>query len=260
MSDSFMHGFADELTKTAGHPLFQTVTQGAATLGKKVRATAMKAVKAGKKFKRGLSSAPKAKNPPKGMPRAKLKKKAEELVGADKKNTVGGPAVTGLKPPPPPPPPKPVTTKIPKIASEEYGDEADEAGRALADMLAQSMNQQPSGGTVPMGVSDPTYESYGTGRGNFKGRKAPAFTSSTKGGKIGNPTENPDRFGTGCGKTAGIGSKLLLGTAAIPMAAALGTIAREETKGKKKPKAPAVPREGWLPEKLLASYRKAKTP
>ena len=47
-----------------------------------------------------------------------------------------------------------------------------------------------------------------------------------------------DMLRRGAKKTAGIGSKLMLGAAGIPIAAALGTIAHEETKGKKKKPAP----------------------
>jgi hypothetical protein len=37
MTQAFIHGFFDELTKQASHPLFQTVARGGTMLGQKVR-------------------------------------------------------------------------------------------------------------------------------------------------------------------------------------------------------------------------------
>lgn len=68
--------------------------------------------------------------------------------------------------------------------------------------IGGTVSPQKPGGQKPM----PMGTKYGGGLGNLGGKKAPNFTSNTKGGKIGNPTENPERFGTGCGPKYGCGA------------------------------------------------------
>lgn len=49
MNNNFLNGFADELTKTAAHPLFTSVTKGGTLLGKKVRGMMTRATQASRK-------------------------------------------------------------------------------------------------------------------------------------------------------------------------------------------------------------------
>lgn len=49
MTHAFIHGFFDELTKQASHPLFQTVARGGTMLGQKVRGAVARTAKKSEK-------------------------------------------------------------------------------------------------------------------------------------------------------------------------------------------------------------------
>lgn len=244
MSQHFMQGFHDELSKQAGHPLFETVTRGGTLLGQQVRGMMRKAVRRARKLRTKARRGAGLKS------KLRLKKKAGDVTQTlPKPPTSNGP----MQPPAPRPMPapggpqgQPMPSKppkpIPMQKSSGAPEASEDAGRVLKEVLDQAQAPSQKGDQIPMGVTDPD---YGAGLGNFKGRQAPSFTSSTKGGKPGNPTENPDRFGCGFGsrKTAGLPG--LLGKGALGALGLYG-LSRVVGGGKKAVKASEEKRKGRL--------------
>jgi hypothetical protein len=162
MDNYFLNGFVDELTKEAAHPLFTSMNRGGTLLGQRVRGLMKRVVKRSRKIGKGG-----AKKSVEGA--KKLKRKSLASATAFKKTSMNMETLPGVKAPKQRP---------------SYGTGAGALVRATVREAGKARGQRTA---------------YGTGGGNLGARKAPAFTSNTRGGKLGNPTENPDRFGTGCG-------------------------------------------------------------
>jgi hypothetical protein len=112
---------------------------------------------------------------------------------------------TGVAPPPPPLPvnaaakAKPMPSTGPGLTPLSMGKAANAKGAGQAVKALLKDTKKDTGSYTDgqqIGVDDPR---FGPGQGikNLGSKRAVTFTSSTKGGKPGNPTENPDRFGTG---------------------------------------------------------------
>lgn len=186
LDDHFLVGFADELTlqKEAAHPLFSSITRGGTMLGRKVRGMMTRVSKRSRK--------PRVKN---------LRKKAEDLqrqvpmkqpnVGKElSKRMVGKPPA---KPAIGTPPPRKAIGTEPARTMGKMGAAAEKAGRTVKNVLEQATpDAEAHRGTddgsqvLTQGADDPR---YGGGMGNFKGKKAPAFTDKV------NPTDLPRAFG-----------------------------------------------------------------
>jgi len=186
--NSFFNGFTDELVKEAGHPLFSTVTKGGTIFGKKVKGLMRRSMKKAKKVKVKMQK--------------RLTKKSQDMTQRGQAPAPKIPRAQGM-PPAAQPMPAPTTNPTkpplaPKPAMPMNKSAEEDAGDALRDFLERVVEeaQNSADDYHAQPLED---DKYGGGTGNFKGRQAPKFTPSTKGGKPGNPTENPERFGAGCG-------------------------------------------------------------
>jgi hypothetical protein len=234
LDNHFMIGFADELTleKEAAHPLFSTVTRGGTMLGRKVRGMMRRAIDLGTKKPRLRKKA--QDGTVAGMGTKGTTMETKPNLGAPPKPATPPPGQGQPKPMPMPstggnPQPMGTGRGVRKRAADETTQRAGDAiRRVLEEASPESqarMSTGDGGQVMDTGSEDPLYgcgtgkkkmvkkggmalvnnPQYGGGLGNLGGKKAPTFTSSTKGGKVGNPTENPGRFGTGCGPKYGCG-------------------------------------------------------
>jgi len=143
MTQAFIHGFFDELTKQASHPLFQTVARGNTMLGQKVRGamtrTAKKSEKAGNRAARGA-----------GLKGVVEKTSAAKLAFFENEDEEG--------------------------SDEGEGSEADDAGEMLRRMMQQY--QQDAGySEEPDAAADQPL--YGGGKG-LSAQRAPRRPAAPK--------------------------------------------------------------------------------
>jgi hypothetical protein len=166
MSSVFLNGFADELIKEAGSGL-------GGTLSKRLLKKTIGVETAAAKTSREVAKA------------AKLKEAAKLKFDA----SIKGRALAA------------------KDAVVSKGRELGKMTKEKWNSLSQAQKDAFKIGGGAAAIGGTAYAMHGTGDGgglkNLKGRQAATWTDSTKGGKIGNPSENPERFNKKAGFTDG---------------------------------------------------------
>jgi hypothetical protein len=199
MNSHFLNGFAAELTKEAGHPLFSDTRDTRTLLGKKVRGMVSRSMSKGKvknyrmKKKAGLTdgysigkgvgarvTGPKEGKKITGSGEVNLGGRARSSKGATKARpkSLMGSVTGGLS-----------FGDMPSLPGQKKKTPSSQVTMGKATRLSGSgmhaSSRKALGGTK-----------YGPGKGldSFKGQRAQPFTENDDKGKIGNPTENPENF------------------------------------------------------------------